>query len=211
MKTVIAANGVLEPNARLVTLWRDADLRVAANGGAINARQHLQLAPHIVIGDLDSLDDETARWLNAARTEKIQHPCDKDQTDLELAIELAQARGTDEIVILAALGGRPDQMLANVLLLTRFPGMKIADAQSEMWVVQNETEIVGEISDTVSLIPLSASVEGITTRGLAYPLNGESLALGSTRGISNELIERRAIVQVESGMLLVIHLFSNHQ
>lgn len=207
MKTVISANGVLESNARLLNLWRDADLRLAADGGAMNARLHLQAAPHIVIGDLDSLDADTMQWLQESHAEIIQHPRDKNETDLELAINLARTRGTNSITILAALGGRPDQMLANILLLTRSPHIRIADAQSEMWLAENETEITGAVGDVVSLIPLSASVEGIATVGLKYPLNRESLELGTTRGVSNELIAPKAIVRVESGMLLIVHLF----
>ena len=69
MKTVIAANGILEPNIRLTKLWRAADLRIAADGGARIARAHLQLAPHIVIGDFDSVHADTLQWLKDAGAE----------------------------------------------------------------------------------------------------------------------------------------------
>ena len=50
----------------------------------------------------------------------ITAPPDKDETDLELALARRPGRGrAEEIVICAALGGRTDHLLANVLLLAR--------------------------------------------------------------------------------------------
>jgi thiamine pyrophosphokinase len=48
-----------------------------------------------------------------------QHPPAKDETDLELALLLAVEQGFNrEIWLFGLLGGRLDQTLANVLLLT---------------------------------------------------------------------------------------------
>ena len=209
MKTVIVANGEFENDPRLRALWATADLRLAANGGARNARAHLALPPHSVIGDFDSLDADTARWLDAARVERIQHPRAKDQTDLELAIDLARESESDQITILAALGGRIDQMLANIFLLLRDERVRIATAASALWITRSETEIAGKIGEVVSLIPLSESVEGVATEGLEYPLRGETLMQNSSRGISNVLIAPRARVRVQSGTLLIVHLLSS--
>ena len=93
MHSVIVANGELHKNRRLQKFWERADLRIAADGGARNARLFLERAPHVVIGDMDSLDDETREWLSAADVEMIQRPRAKDETDLELALLLAQTRG----------------------------------------------------------------------------------------------------------------------
>lgn len=202
---VISANGTLEADGRLRALWREADLRIAADGGARNARLHLELAPHVLIGDLDSLDPETAAWLPEA-VECLRFPTSKDQTDLELAVDLAAARGAEEVAILGALGGRIDQMLGNILLLARAPRVRLADHAADLWLVRGETAIAGRTGDTVSLIPLSPAAEGIETEGLLYPLRGETLRLGSTRGISNELVDPEARVRLARGLLLVVHL-----
>ena len=210
MHTVIAANGEMQDDARLRGIWRDADLRGAANGGAVNARQHLARAPHVLIGDLDSLDDATRAWCEQARVETIRHPRDKNETDLELALDLAMTRGATEITILGALGGRFDQMLANVLLLVKpaqaHIAARIAGADFDAWLVWERATIRGCIGETVSLIPLTERVEGIVTEGLLYPLRNETLHLGAARGISNELIAERAEVACARGLLLVVHL-----
>ncbi|MGB8646303.1 MAG: thiamine diphosphokinase, partial [Anaerolineae bacterium] len=173
--TVIMANGEFHANEPLRALWQQAALRIAADGGARNARRALEIPPQIVIGDLDSLDEETRVWLQGQPVEFIRHPVAKDETDLELAILLAYQRGAGRVIVLGALGGRADQAVANVLLLTRWPGLALQGIGEEMWVAQNQATIHGAIGDTVSLIPLDSRVEGITTHNLVYPLKNEPL------------------------------------
>ncbi len=212
MNVVIVANGELHDAARLREIWRAADLRIAADGGASNARRSLAFAPHVLIGDLDSLDDATRAWCAEARVETLQHPREKNETDLELALALALARGATEITLLGALGGRVDQMLANVLLLVK-PARarvhaRIAGANFDAWLAWERAIIRGRSGETVSLIPLTARVDGIVTTGLRYPLRNETLHLGAARGVSNELIAEHAEVSFARGLLLVVHLRS---
>lgn len=207
MRAVLVANGELTDHARLKEIWLRAKLRIAADGGARNARMYLRIAPHVVIGDFDSLDDETRGWLERSGAEFIRHPPAKDETDLELALQLAQTRGADEITILGAFGGRVDQFLANVMLLNQARRMAIVDAASEMWVGKGNEGIEGSKGDILSLIPLDERVEGIVTEGLEYPLRNETLERGSTRGISNVMLSQRAAVLWTRGTLLIVHLF----
>jgi thiamine pyrophosphokinase len=62
----------------------------------------------------------------------------------------------------------------------------------------------GRAGDVISLLPMGANVVGLTTRGLAYPLFEETLALGPARGLSNVRTEATATVSVRDGRLLVI-------
>jgi len=212
MHAVISANGELTDHPRLRDLWRVADLRIAADGGAVNARAHLALPPHVVIGDLDSLDDATRAGCASAHAEMIQHPAAKNETDLELALDLAHARGATEITVLGALGGRFDQELSNVLLLTKLARARvtarIAGADFDAWVAWERAVVAGRVGETVSLIPLTERVDGVVTRGLKYPLRDETLLLGYARGVSNELAAARAEVSFTRGLLLVVHLLN---
>jgi thiamine pyrophosphokinase len=47
-------------------------------------------------------------------------------------------------------------------------------------------------------------VEGVTTRGLAYPLLDEPLPVGPARGLSNVRSAPDAAVSVRRGLLLVV-------
>ena len=94
------------------------ELVIAADHGAAHARAW-GWPLHLLVGDLDSLSAEEAALVTAAGVPVITAPAAKDETDLELALAHALARGASEIIICAALGGRTDHMLANVLLLVR--------------------------------------------------------------------------------------------
>lgn len=207
LDAVIVANGALEANGRLRGLWEGARLRIAADGGARHAREQLGAAPHVVVGDLDSLDEETRGWLEQQPPEFIRYPRAKNETDLELALDLALERGAEHITVLGAFGGRADQSIANILLLTRVPEVVLADRASEMWAATRGATIEGTIGDTVSLIPLDELVEQVVTSGLQYPLRDETLARGATRGISNVMLDTHAEVHWKRGLLLVVHLF----
>jgi thiamine pyrophosphokinase len=204
---VIFANGQL---TRSIVLEPD-DLVIAADGGTHHCLG-LGIRPQVVIGDLDSVRDDELEALSAQGTEIITYPRRKDFTDLELALLEAQKRGADRVLVLAGLGKRWDQSLANILLPAAFADLQISlvDGRQELHFLHpgEPFEISGQPGDTVSLIPLGGDAHGITTHGLEYPLYAESLQLGSTRGISNVLLEEHASVRLGEGMLLcaMIHI-----
>lgn len=211
MKALIIANGVLEDPA----LWQEelhgADLIVAADGGARHARR-LGLLPHVVVGDADSLDAETARWLQENDVPITRHPAAKDETDLELALLYAAEAGAAEILVLGALGGRPDHALANVQLLAheQLAGRRVwllgANYRAFLLRGGEEGRLAGQVGDTVSLLPLGMAARGIHTSGLRWALHGATLRLGTARGVSNEMTAPQALVRLEEGLLLVVHL-----
>jgi len=203
LRAVIFANGWFN---QLPTLRPD-DLLIAADGGA-RLCLSLGLQPDIVIGDFDSLNEKELAALKAGGSEIIQFPTRKDFTDLELALRHARQLGVDEVLILAALGARWDQTMANLLLPAAFPfvAISLVDGKQEIHFLRGEAklEIHGQPGDTVSLIPLSGNARNILTQNLEYPLTKESLLFGSTRGISNVLLKESASISLQSGQLLVV-------
>ena len=168
----------------------------------------------LVVGDLDSLPPGASLAIEQAGTEVLRVPAAKDQTDTELAIARALAMGADQLVICGATGGRTDHLLANVLLLAHgaLAGADacLVDGGETIRLLRADGEIArlaieGAAGDLLSLLPLGADTAGVTTRGLRYPLNDETLHLGEARGISNVLTGSRAQVSLRRGCLLVIH------
>jgi len=207
MRTIIFANGDLPDPPACRDLLRPGDLILAADGGAANAVA-AGVTPHMVIGDVDSLDPALRAELEAAGTRLIQHPTDKDETDLELALLYAVEQGADEILILAALGGRLDQTVANVLLLAH-PALigvrvQIVEGNQTAFLVRERAVIHGRPGDGVSLLPLGGDAVGVTADGLRWPLRDETLRFGLARGVSNVLRGRRARLRVREGMLLCV-------
>ena len=212
MRTMIFANGEA-PDKRAVQRWLDAaTLIIAADGGTRNALS-IGVMPQIVIGDLDSLQPADRLQLEQAKAQFIVYPTHKDHTDLELAIRHALERGATEIIIVSALGGRWDQSLANVLLLT-LPELKdvptrIIDQHESISVIRDRAEIAGCTGDTLSLIALRGDAHGVSIEGCEYPLKDAVLRFGATLGISNVLIDPVATITVQDGIVLAIHTRSD--
>lgn len=209
MRAVIAVNGMIENYAAVAKLLRADDHLIGADGGTLHLLT-LGRTPHVVVGDLDSLPADVVDALGAQGVHFERHCREKDQTDLELAIERAVADGADEVLLIGALGGRLDQTLANLLIVAQraWPApVRIIEGEQAAEVLRGpETlEVHGFPGDTVSLIPLGAAVEGITYTGLRYPLEDATLPFGSTRGVSNELLDSVATVTIRAGVALVIH------
>ena len=170
----------------------------------------LKIIPDAVVGDMDSIDPGLLTQFEQSGTKVLRYPAEKDQTDLELAIQYALEQGAKEMVIAAGLGGRLDQTLGNLSLLS-MPvlsriNLRLEDGVEEAWFLcAGKTEIKGKVGDIVSLLPWGEPVAGIITEGLKYPLENETLYPEKSRGISNELVRQDAGVFVRSGRLLIIH------
>lgn len=209
MHVVIFAGGAYRPGTASQKALASADMVIAADSGAATALR-LGHVPACVVGDFDSLDAQLVEQLRARGSQIITAAVEKDETDTELAVQLAIERGATHITLLGALGGdRFDHTMANVLLLAGFDTVpiQIIDGLSTCWLLRGpgRTTIEGQPGDLLSLLPLTGDATGIWTRGLYYPLNGETLRFGKPRGVSNALTEKEAEVSLESGMLLVIH------
>jgi thiamine pyrophosphokinase len=197
------------------------DRVIAADSGAVHARAW-GWPVHWLIGDLDSLPPAEAAVLRADGTPTVTAPTAKDETDLELAVARAVADGARQIIICAALGGRPDHTLANVLLLARpeLAGLdvRIVEGRQTLRLLRGGTVVhpahlalAGSPGDLLSLLPLGGDAVGATTAGLAYPLRNETLYFGQARGVSNVFEETEAHIWLKEGMLLVIHTRSTDE
>jgi thiamine pyrophosphokinase len=208
LRAVIFANGWLSHPI----LPQPGDLVIAADGGARHCLD-FGFQPKIVVGDFDSLDERHIDILRAAGARFVRYPSRKDHTDLELALQLAQDLGADEILIQGALGDRWDQTVANILLPAAFSTTRIrlVDGPQEIYFLHGgeQLELSGQPGDTLSLIPLAGNAHGITTHNLEYPLVDDELIFGSTRGVSNVMRDERAAVSLRDGVLLCILIRSS--
>lgn len=219
MRIIIFANGNLPDFEKARALLRPDDFILCADGGTRHAIA-LGLTPNAIIGDMDSTTFDL-RPLTEKGTQIIQHPTDKNETDLELAINHALTLNPDQILILAALGGRMDQTLANITLLSDLRlstfDVRLIDGIEEIFFCRDQAkapsrasrEIEGRRGDIVSLIPWQGEVTGVFTKNLRWHLRHETLYPDKTRGISNEMTAEIATVTIQSGLLLIVHTFGN--
>lgn len=185
-----------------------ADAQVVAADSGLHLADVLGLTVDVVVGDFDSVAPQRLEEAEASGARIERHPTAKDATDLELALDAAMRFVPDRVLVIGGHGGRLDHFLGNALLLASdvYADIRI-DAfmgDAHVHVIRTDTELTGEPGELVSLLPVHGPARGVTTRGLLYPLDGEDLPAGSTRGVSNEFAEPRAHVSLSAGVLLAV-------
>jgi thiamine pyrophosphokinase len=204
-KATIFANGEITADSISLT---DDEMVIAADGGARHCL-NLEITPQVVIGDFDSLTEEETAILATKGAELIRYPPEKDETDLELALDYALETGASEITLYGLLGGRWDMTFANLLLLaaSRYAGIEfhIKARGTTAYIVRGgETiELRAKPGTTVSIIPLDGPARGITYRGLQWPLEDATLPFGTPRGVSNVMVKKAAEILLREGTVAV--------
>ncbi len=182
---------------------------VAADSGLEQARR-LSLRVDLAVGDFDSSQSETLALAVAEGCRVERHPVAKDATDLELALVAARSWGAERVVVVGGAGGRLDHLVANALALA---GSALADTVVEAWMGPARLHVVrpshpvvfaGRPGDLVTLLAVGGPATDVRTEGLRYPLAGEQLHPGSTRGVSNEMLGPEVRVTLGEGAVLVI-------
>jgi thiamine pyrophosphokinase len=210
---LVVAGGEIRDTAFLrskISELKPAEI-ICADSGA-GYLHTIGMVPHVIIGDMDSLSPGMLEHFTERGSRIIRFPEGKNETDTQLALEYAFDAVPDEIYVFGAFGTRIDHTLANVSLLAlgvkKGIQVKFIDEWCETFVVDGESTFEGEPGQTVSLLPLSDTVTGITIEGFEYPLNDGMMEIGVPYGVSNRLIAARGVISVKSGHLLVIRYFN---
>lgn len=183
---------------------------ICADGGARHLTA-LGMTPTLIVGDMDSLDRDSRQRYASLGVTLISHPREKDQTDTELALREAFGMAPQEIWIWGALGGRIDHALANLSLLAQGIDqgveVRLIDSWCELFLVTGRMVIEGQAGQTVSLLPFTGEVTGVTLSGFEYPLTKAVMTVGHPYGISNVLRTGQGVIEVETGCLLAVRYF----
>ncbi len=178
----------------------------------------------IVVGDYDSVEPEDLQnYRERPGVRILQYPPEKNYTDSHLALYTALGEDIEEITILGATGTRIDHMLANLGLLQicmeKGIEAELVDAHNRIHMIDHELRLEREkqFGTYVSLIPYTELVTGVTLTGMKYPLEDYTFHIGIawegrneitdngvSRGISNEIADAEALIQMKTGSLLVI-------
>ncbi len=209
-KIIIFANGESTAPFENMQYIENNDVIICADGGAWYAME-MNIVPELLIGDFDSIDTVIIEHLRSKGTRIQQFPVKKDKTDLELALDAASEFPQKKILILTAFGGRIDQLLANIMLITRnypFEQIGFADSNQIAWIMRGKgsMEFTGNIGDIFSLIPISDTVQSLTISGVEWPLQNKDVERGSTLTLSNTFTEVNVTVSIENGIALVVHI-----
>ncbi len=207
MEALLVCGGEAPPRARLEAELGRFGLVCAADSG-LDTLIAWGLAPHIIVGDMDSISDPALlESFPGARI--VRAPRDKDRTDTELGLAALDEAGAGRIVLAGGGGGRLDHLLAIRALFERLPPRPRPDewhtAREAAYLVREgeERAFAAAAGAMVSVFPLGAGASRMGGSGLRWPLEGLAWGPGDC-GVSNESIGERFSVSSGRGELLVV-------
>ncbi|MTI81824.1 MAG: thiamine diphosphokinase [Firmicutes bacterium] len=209
---VIFADGEIN-DYQIIQKQIPADSYIICADGGVRHAKAMGLIPKLIVGDMDSVDQELLYYYHSKGAVINCHPREKDEVDTELAIREAVNAGYKRIKLFGATGSRLDHTLANIHLLVKAANLKaravIINEQNHISLVtpRLSVEITGCPGELLSLIPLTNEVTGVNSRGLKWELTDRTFTVGNPFGISNELIHPAASITVKEGMLLMIRVW----
>ena len=206
-RALIVGGGPVNLELLRQELDQKPDLIIAADFGGYYCAE-LGIIPEVLMGDFDSLSSLLVDKLMNAGARVIPYPARKDETDMELALDLAITEGSNRIHIVGGLGRRLDHTLSNIGLflkaLAHHVEVHLLDENHDITATSHSAVLSRKPGWAVSLIPLTMKASGIFTTGLLYPLENADLFFEKSRGIHNEFTAETATIQVVEGILLVI-------
>lgn len=198
---LVIADAELPSRPMVERLHREADLVVAADGGADRALD-AGVTPDWVIGDMDGILAGTLRRFPPAR---IRKDTDPDTTDLEKAMRFLARRRIASVVLTGVFGGRLDHTLANLAVMARWHNrfrLRAVDDHFTTVVVDPVVRFRAPRGTLVSLVAPGGAV-GVSTTGLRFPLKNQNLPF-STLGIHNQVSRNPVSVSVRKGPLFLM-------
>ncbi|WP_408010943.1 thiamine diphosphokinase [Pseudalkalibacillus sp. A8] len=208
MKTICLVSGgpeYLLPDR----LQLDDALFIGVDEGVLYLQKR-DIKPIAAFGDFDSISGEEFTRLQEKQMELYTFECEKDMTDLELALRWTIEQRPEKIILYGATGGRLDHELINIQLLKVGLEHKI-----EVEIVDRDNIIVMRSPGSytieashefpyVSFLPFSPLVTGMTLVGFRYPLEEAKIEWGSTLCISNELVTKKGTYSFDDGIIMMI-------
>jgi thiamine pyrophosphokinase len=206
-KTILFLNGDMPPQKVMNKFCSKDSYIICADGGA-NGLTNTKIIPNIILGDLDSLKP-SARVYFLRKNVEIRRIDDQETTDFEKALLYCIELNLNNITVFGAVSSRPDHTMNNFSVLKRFCGIldiRIIDKEFEIYYINRKTSFNYKKGHTVSIMPMP-SASGITTKGLKYKLQNESLELGTREGTLNVSTADNINIEFKKGSLL---LFKKH-
>lgn len=197
MRALIIGNGDIKNYDNIMRKIGRTDLIICADGGYNHAKK-MGITPDVLIGDLDS----AIGYENIKN--RVEYPTRKDFTDGELAVMYAEEHGCDSVVMVGMTGDRLDHTFADIMLLNKCKDGVVIDDNNAIYLLRDRLIINGRSGQTLSIIPVTADARGISTSGLEYPLDNETLYFSSTRGISNVMTADICEITIKEGLALVV-------
>ncbi|GFP85607.1 thiamine pyrophosphokinase 1 [Phtheirospermum japonicum] len=213
-------------------LWKHAQLRICADGGANRLYDELPLLfpdedaveirkrykPNLIKGDMDSIREEVLRFYKDVGTEAVDASDDQDTTDLHKCVayiqDLPNLKNQELCILVAgALGGRFDHEVGNINVICRFPNTRIILLSDDCLIqllpssrhheIHIQSAVVGP---HCGLIPIGGASKTNTTTGLQWNLSDTEMKFGGLISTSNIVKGEIVTVQSDADLLWTISI-----
>jgi len=200
--TLIIANGAFPKSKKILDLL-DSAQQIVCCDGATNKLLNAGFEPHIIIGDLDSVDEV----YKTKYQDILIHISDQDTNDLTKAINWCVSQNIDEVLILGATGEREDHTIGNIALLTEYNKkikVKMLTDYGVFIPISKSTTFKAQAGQQVSIFSMNPNAK-ISSQGLKYPLRDIALK-GWWMGTLNEALSNEFRINFEEDAELIVYL-----
>lgn len=207
MNTLIFLNGDF-PDLNIIKKFLGKKSYIIAADGGANKLKKINIIPHIIIGDLDSVSKSTLIYFKKRGT-LIKEVRDQEKTDFEKCLIYCIRNGRNSISVFGSLSMRPDHTLNNFSILKRYfkrSEIKLITDEFEIFFIEKNFKFNYRQGEIVSMLAMPKA-ENITTTGLEYKLKNESLEFGVREGTLNKSTAAKITIRFRTGNLL---LFRKH-
>lgn len=191
---MIIANGESCSNELLGQLLEWSPFVVVLDG-AINRVIDLPIKIDVLLGDFDSRNHSLEK-IREQQPVQIVHTPDQNKTDLQKGIEFLIERGFDAVNIIWATGRRADHNLSNVTDIVRYKNrirVVLFDDYSKIFQLPPRYQKWYTKGTPLSIMPVG-TVTGISSQGLTYNMQNETLTIGYHTSSSNSAAEDGLVV-----------------
>lgn len=208
MRALLMANGDYGDLLWYHSIKDGFDQVICIDGGTVWA-QRMGVIPDRVVGDMDSISQEAIDYATSLGAEFTVVAREKDNTDFQLGLELAEMDGATCVVVWGGTGSRLDHSLSNLFsassLVPRGIEVCFQSPQEDIYLISRHLVLPGKVGDTVSLITLGDESRGVNLKGFQYPLSNATIKGRWQWAVSNVIVEPNPEVEIESGVVAVIH------
>lgn len=183
--------------------------------GADRGAYHLLkkgIIPHEAVGDFDSVTKEEFDTIASIVEMMKLLDEEKDETDMEVAVQHALRYGPEHVVMTGITGGRLDHYESALHLLYR---LKLAQPKTAFSIRNTSNELmilmpgvhrvkVNYLLPYMSFYAFDGIVEGLTLTGFKYETVDAQLQKGMTRFTSNELEDPVCTISFREGICLMV-------
>ena len=206
-KCLILANGRPPAKSVITYLMKSGySTLICADGGA-NSACKMELVPDFIVGDLDSINENTLKQLR--RKSIIKKISGQNDTDVEKCLNFAIKKGFEEAILVGVTGDRLDHSFCNLGIVLKFfekIAVSIIAENSFLSAYKGNMNLLTKKGETISLYGFDQKTK-ITGKGLKYPLNNTSLPFGQKESTSNVAVADKVDLNIKGGRIFIVRDF----